>query len=329
MALSPAWAIEGGEIPGKVMRQVAWCATSGASGIITPLDLRVYALSTPGSAVNIRTGGAVIASTYAKAGGGPESYVCANDATTQLAVPGGLASQVTYYVILRIDDPDMNNGTWPDDPLTGIYCRFDLVTSGALPSVTDPYILLAKVVVPANTAAITNAMITDLRQVANPRMKPFLITRPAHAGDPGLSLSAFKPVGETFPNIGVSDVDIPSWATRMRLVANWDSVQYGPGNSFGSYWMEFGPSTGPSSRQYTTELFDFDSTGANQNSRLGWRLAVEVAVPAAIRGTTQRFIFKAAYNSGSATAVQLTAGSGVSADGWFLERADQDLDVVT
>lgn len=329
MTFTPVWAVDGGRVDAAAARRQAWVATKGASGITSPLDLRVYALAVPGAAVNIRTGGGVVESTYATAGA-CESYAFANNATYQLPVPGGLPSSTTYYVIARVDDWHFNQSSPPADPLTATYVRPDLVTSGALASVTDPYIRLAKIVLPANTATVTSAMITDLRTVATPRSDRAMVIRPAHAGDTGLALNESMPAGENFPDIGLSDIDVPSWATRMQLIANWDSVNYGPGNSWGYYWVNWGPVTSGTARQYASEQWAFDTTGANQNSRIGWRLAAEVPVAAAIRGTSTRFALRAGYAVGStAKSVSLTASSGVSLEVVFLERADQDVDILT
>lgn len=328
MALSPAWAVQGGRANAAAARQIAWCATSGASGIITPTDMLVTALAVPGPAVNIRTGGAVIASTYGTAGN-TESYAVTNDATVQLAVPGGLSSATTYYVILRIDDYHYNNGPVPAEPKTSLYCRFDLVTSAVLSSVTDPFIQLAKIALPANTATITAGMITDLRDVANPRSESHLIANPVVSGDNGLTFTANTPTGEVFPNAGNFALDIPEWATRVQLEVEWLSVQYTGGNTWGQCWMEWGPVTGTSTRQYSTQTFAFDSTGANSNSRVSWKVADEKSIPASLRGTNTTFIYKAGYDPASTTkTAKMTALSGVVTRVTFLERADQDVRVV-
>ncbi len=57
-------------------------------------------------------------------------------------------------------------------------------------TISDPHYRLARIVVPASTATITNSMITSLRELANPRSKRVVAPRPNVTNDAGLSLTS-------------------------------------------------------------------------------------------------------------------------------------------
>lgn len=326
MSLRPSWAVDGGRVDASAARRVLWMATRGASGVRGPLDLKVSAYTVPGAGVNVRTGSAVIESTYGTAGPG-ESYDFPNDATTQVPVPGGLPSQTTYYVIARIDDWHFNQSPAPADPLTATYNKLDVVTSGALTAVTDPYIQLAKIVLPANTAAITSAMITDLRTVANPREKTVLRPLTFTSTDTNLDLQSAAPAGEIFPGHGYDTkgpqvISIPTWAAKVQIQCVWEGILYPSTNPFGRYWIEWGPSTGSNTRAISTDTFSFDAPQVGA-SRAIWIAAAEQFVPASYRGTDQTFAPKARYDSdASHRGVKMDYMSGMIWTVRFLEVAD-------
>lgn len=324
MSFVPAYAVDGGRVDAAALRRQAWSSTNGASGVTKPLDLKVSAYTVPGAGVNIRTGGGVVESTYATAGA-CESYEFANTATTQLAVPGGLPSQTTYYVIARIDDWHFNQTPEPADPLTYNYVRPDVVTSAALASVSDPYITLAKIVLPANTAAITNAMITDLRNVANPRTKDIVIPAPAVSSDVDQVLNSAAVTGEIFPaaRIAMQTVDVPAWATRIQIMATAVCINYAAGtNPYGDYWVEWGDTVGSSVKENVSDKYHFDSPGGT-NMTISWPMATDQYVPAKYRGTSTSMWFKARYStSGMTGSVKATKSSGMIWHVRFLEIAD-------
>lgn len=325
MTLSQAWAVDGGRTPAAVGRMVAWCATNGASGVVLPGDMRVAALSTPGAAVSIGPGGAVIASTYSTAGKS-ETYAMSNNAAVQLTVPANNTSSArTDYIILRVDDTNITGATPPADPLNAPYCAFQRVTS--ISGLNYPFISLAKINMPAMTGVVNPSQITDLRNVANPRTETHVIGRPVVTGDTGLSLTTNLPGGEVFPNVGNTAIDIPKWATRMQIFGNWNSVRFSKGNSWGQFWMEYGPNVDVHNWTYATQKTGFDSTSATDNTYQFWSMMDDVAVPTAIRGTNQPFIFKAGYDTASTNkGVLMTPLSAVWGQVIFLERADQDTD---
>lgn len=312
--------IDGLTIPMQIVRRGIWAGTNGNYGIVQPKDLRVYALPTPGSGVMIAKGGALILSTYPTASS-EETYPFVNDVAYQLDIPATPSSGGrTDYIIAQINDWNFNGTQAPTNLATATGTKFARVTN--LASVTDPFVVLAKITIPASTATITNAMITDLRNLAVQQSKTNSVMNPIVAGDQGLTLNSTATAGEVFPNTSNTAIDIPTWATRAKITAFWTNVRYSAGkNASGRYWVRYANVGGT---DLITQQMAFDATGVNNNSATNWILLDEVPIPKAIRGTTQSFFFKARYGS-TDKGVSLTALSGVALSVEFLATADPDI----
>lgn len=342
MAFEPhPWFIglEGVEHSAEVARTLAWAATSGASGIIKPNDLRVRATPVPGGTVRIMPGGFVVESTYS--GASQQSYIERVPTTTEVAVPAtGSSGGATRYVVAAILDPDYpGGGTAPAVPNDGVYAAPRVTTTLNL---AYPHVPLARIKQPANTATITNDMITDLREVAVPRRKEYAFGRPRLTADASAGTTLSRTVGnggEYFPGGNGSpntfQVDVPSWATRVMIDADWMAVRYAAGeNSWGRYWVEWGDEyrnhTWPGNKQWerTTQHFQFNSPGSSNNTmRTNWRLMDELLVPTHLRGKTCTFAFKAGRaDAAPSRAVSMDWLSGLGMKLTFVERAvDDDL----
>ncbi|WFR66645.1 hypothetical protein P9139_18145 [Curtobacterium flaccumfaciens] len=83
---------------------------------------------------------------------------------------------------------------------------------------------IARVAQPASNGTITAAMITDLRQVANPRRDRQLNAHSQVQAE-AETLTSTTQAGEVFPNT-TNDftVRIPEWATRMLIVGTWSQA---------------------------------------------------------------------------------------------------------
>ena len=320
MALDPVpWFIGGAaEHSAEAARNIAWNATQGRTGVATPTSLRVRALATAGGGVRISAGGAAIESTYA--GASQQSYTVRNDASTTLDVSANTGtSTITRYVVVRVTDPQYA-GSAPSNPVVGPYTSFQVVSS--LSSI-HPQLVLARLRIPPNTSTITSSMITDRRVLLSPRRSEVVHARPRIMADNSAGVNLTVRVsagGEYFPGGNGSpnqfSVEIPEWATRMVIDADWISVRYAGGvNAWGQYWVEFGDEyrdrTWPGNQQweFATQKFQFDSPGASNNvMRTNWPLMDAVPVPAKLRGKEATFVLKAGLATGSA------GGSAVSMD---------------
>ena len=325
MAFEPhPWFIglEGVEHSAEVARMLAWSATNGASGIITPKDLKVVAQTVPSDSVVIRPGGFVVESKYS--GASQQSYVERAPTSTTLEVPAtGSSGGATRYVVARITDPDYpGGGTVPSVPNDGVYAAPYLVSSLSSSRTEIP---LAKITQPANTATITNAMITDLREVANPRSIIVNRSRPLNLADVE-TLTQTDSVGERFPNSGGGqNIDVPEWATRAIIETEWLMVNERPGNAYGAVWVEYGPlNSGGDDRQYSTQRFVWNTQAGSDSSRGIWKVSDDVYIPASLRGSSQVFSMRGYLKSTSAGSArpQMDQHSGITFKVTFLEVAD-------
>lgn len=321
MALIPAYAVDGGAGPAFMFRTALWASTSGANGIVLPWDLKVSALATPGGAVNITPGGALI-SAYA-ATGRAQSYAAYNDATTSLTIPAtGSGAGRTDYIILRIDDWHYDGSQAPASPLTALYCSFQRVSS--ITGLAYPFIPLAKVTIPASTGTITNAMITDLRQVAIPMQQRVLRVK-EHVASQTESLTNTTASGEYWPNSGGQQlVDIPSWATTVIVRADWHQIYLPAGNVTANIWIEYGDWTGTRFELNGTEKFAINSPQTGGDMRQTVSAVGQAAVPAKYRGRTN-VTFQAKGQLTSAAAgpkPRVDDMTGFSLDLLFLGTAD-------
>lgn len=331
MALDPVpWFVGGGAAhSAATARNLAWNATGGKTGIATPTSLQVRQLPTPGAGVQIMPGGGMIESVYA--GALQQSYTVRNDAADTVSIPVNQPTQRTYWVTVEVNDSTYA-GQEPPSKRTGPYVFWRQRTTR---QAVHPELLLAKVVVPANSPSITNAMITDMRTLANPKRQTFTFARPRVAEDNSnqnylngreANGGEFFPGGAGYSN--EASLVIPEWAVSVIIEADWMSVGYKGGESvLGRYWVEFGdeykPHTWPYNRQYeyATQQFRFNAPTAGNDIRLGWRLMDTQQVNKKLRGQKTTFVFKGAITAGSPTnAVYMDGLSGLGLKLTFLEE---------
>lgn len=278
MALdSVPWFIGGGaEHSNATARLVAYAATRGATGVTAPGDLKVTALPTPGDSVNIGTGSGSLENRYP--GGGQQSYMLRNGSLTSVKVPPTSSSGAAVrYVILRIDDPEFG-GPAPSNVKTGPYVRPDVVSS--ITGLAYPFIALARINQPANTATITQAMITDLRKVASPRSETH-----TRMGIPTAGKTMSTSVGAVFPDYRAS-MDVPDWASEVSIVALISGIGVDGGATYGEMAVTLGP-FGSTQFRSANGYYDIEAaTSVAQRQTL--IVGGQGAIPVALRGTTQQ-----------------------------------------
>lgn len=284
---SVPWFIGGGaEHSPAVARMLAYSATNGATGINATGDLRVTALPTPGTALRIAPGGASLENRYP--GGGQQSYVVRNASATDVEVPAtGSSGGATRYVIVRIDDPEFA-GAAPSNPKIGPYVRPVVVSS--ITNLAYPFVVLAKITQPANTATITQGMLTDLRVLANPRTLSVV-----RSGTVTPEVAMTSPTGLRWPSFQPT-VEVPSWATYMTMVATIASVGHLGGDTEGTLSATLG-AAGSSQWRAKNTFWDLEQ-GPNEGMRHTLVIGDEGPVAAALRGTTQTLATEARRSAG-------------------------------
>lgn len=322
------WAIGGGaENDVEGARLALYAATNGGRGVMLPRDMRVSALPTPGPFVRIYKGAAVTPNDYPNGGG--QSYAVRETDSTDFPVPAtGSSGGATRYLIVRIEDEQYEGGT-KTNPKTDPRNFYRWVS--ALPT-TVPYVPLVKLVQPANTATITNAMLTDIRQMANPVPKIVNRSKPSVTSGAGMKLSSTT--GEWFPGDGQAtgarqEILVPNDAVRMIVEPSWYGVRYeANSNCYGTFWISYGPSNAGGANGepflYKTQDFMFDSAGAKANTnREPWLMSDDRAVGANMRGQLCTFAFRAKRDPASTNnGVSMDTKSGLSLKVTFLPEAD-------
>lgn len=220
------WMIGGGvEHPVEVARALAYMATQGSSGVGTPGSFKVTALPTPGTAVRCAAGIGAAANAYP--GGTNQSYVLQGTSSTDVPVtPTGSTGGRTDLVVARVTDPQYE-GQFAEDPNAVDYASIEIIQG--VPANTRgtrglglafPAVALARLDIPASTATITDAMITDLRRLVAPRQVRALETTGfGSTADVRLTSSTkvqWPDVSKTF--------FVPSWANRAQVAARLNSV---------------------------------------------------------------------------------------------------------
>lgn len=276
MAIDPVpWFIGGGAEHGpEVARMLAYAATSGSEGIVTATDLRVTALPTPGAAVRVYPGGAVMRNRYP--GGANQSYTARSASATDVSIPATDSSGgATRYIIMRVDDPQYG-GQAPANVVSGPYVRYDVVNS--IENLAYPAIALAKINQPASTATITGPMIEDVRVMCNPRRSSEVFMN--HVD---LDASMTSGTMSAYPSYRPS-IRIPEWAGTVSIVATVASIAQSGGDTYGEMAATLGPVGGTQFRSANT-VYDVDQNGVE--ARHTFVIGGKGTVPTALRGTTQ------------------------------------------
>lgn len=294
------WAVDGARMPAAIARQETYRKTNGARGINLPGDLKVRALAVPGGAIRIDAGGATSPNDYIADHGG-QSYGMLKETEGQLNVPAtGSTGGATWYVVYRVQDPQYgDNLPVGADPATFEYDYFELVSSIA--NIPYPHVVLAKITMPANTATITQAMITDLRKIANPQRWSEMFTYALTTGtEDQLNVTSNYPDGgETWPEATETawgEIDIPEWATHMRIKMTWAQVRFPGGDAWGYAWVQVAPTV--NADNFKTQAVTWDADNSTTPHRVTIIAADDKAIPTALRGTSQKIYPRATVNGG-------------------------------
>lgn len=292
------WLVGGGaEHSPSVVRTAAYIAANGASGVVNPDDLAVTELPIPGTSVRVAGGAFSIENTYP--GQVNQSYQSRNIDYEDVAIPATAGVARSDMIVIRIDDPEFG-GTTPADPKVGPYNRFAVLSNvgaGAteIPaSVEYPAEALARIDIPASTATITNAMITDLRRLIAPKS----LTSLNVGSDVGVSLTSTSATGQSWPKASGWDVKIPAWATHVIALASATGFKTS-GNAYGNTWVRMGSTAEPLA--VIVGNSGFNSANAPGDMRLGVAPAGKMVIPATLRGTIVNFSIRGKLTDANST----------------------------
>lgn len=347
MPMDPVpWLIEGGaHHSAEVARLLAHVATGGQEGVLSATDLRVLALSTPGSTIRVMPGACVIKNRALA--GEQQSYMgrCSVE-DDSIAIPAsGSAGSRTHLVVVRVENPYISGEPWaaPSDIENGpyIYPRVIQDVPIGTRSVHElglafSAITLARITVPANTATITGSMLTDLRSVVNPLTGPAGPQGPAGPPGEGEDVDEVTEkqffdvknatgwvdylVGDDFDPSGLGTwsnwpaaadwvIPVPPWATSADVVLTLSGIRQEKGGTWGRLRVSVdngAATTTPVEWDFTT---DEEVVGWTRHTLLA---ASTVSLPSSIRGKAKRFRCQASLSgreSSSNAKVRWTKGS--------------------
>lgn len=324
------WMTHGGKHSASLGRMVAYMATGGEEGVQSLGDLRVRQAAIANGTVIVGPGGAVMVSTYA--GDINESYVGRVPSDTVVNVPANGGGSTRYdLVIARIDDWNKPGGQATPGalPTDEVQVFKPQVITGVASTVKTarelnlgyPAIALARIALPAGTAAVTDAMITPLREMAQPRRKRDLRAVNQLVGRDN-SLTVVATTGEQFPNDGAFTVEVPYWATQVKVKETLDSIFAPAGTAYGAIWIRFGHGRGDVVNTEAS-LIDFTSARADP-SRVTAGNAATINIPATMRGQSVTVLLIGRKLGGTVN-LKADSATAITLDMEFIEAAAEDV----
>ncbi|MFF9192677.1 hypothetical protein [Streptomyces rochei] len=318
---SVPWFTEGGAVhSSEVARLLAYAAFGGAQGVVGSGDLRVRALSSPASAVDVMPGACAIVNRAA--GAAYQAYAGRLPTSDRVEVAGTGVSARSDLIVARVENPFSYGETWPNpaNPEVGPY-----IYTRAIPNVpktttnirqvrpTDSAITLARIDIPANTTTITQGMIKDLRSMVSPRRERVLYT----AFPPSLTGLIYSDgKWHNWPGIARWNIDVPAWATRVKIVTTLAGIRFSFSDVFASMQNVFGGTPGQDT------IIDDDQ--GNNIRRSTVVIADNMSVPAAKRGTTQALYLQTRIAKSESGDVSVDGSTSIVCDVEFVEAPDEE-----
>lgn len=227
------WAVDGARSTAALARLAAYATGGGRSGIVKPTDLKVSALAVPGNGLLISRGSAVVLNNYQT--NPNETYAISNPGThTVLSsdMPAAISGVGYYLVCAVVGDPEFSQSGHPfmpsdvpeEDAADFEYVRVVIVPCTSTTTSFDelgldyPAISLARLEIPALTTTITNAMIVDLRELAQPRTE-----RHVFMSETPPNQWLVSPTFVDWPTFQPT-VKVPPWATKIFVTVTLSNI---------------------------------------------------------------------------------------------------------
>lgn len=277
-------------------------------GVTEGDDLKVTALATPGSQVQISDGSGIV---KGRANVFQGSYAVCNVGTDTLDIAPTGGTGRSDMVVLRVEDPEYEGSL---DPATDQIMYFQIIsgvtsTATAIPD-SRTAIPLARIDIPASTSIITNAMITDLRSIANARRdRQLLLQSP---GSLSTEISGSSGTFSYFDTAAGWNIAIPVWAARVKIKIDVGQIRYSTGTIFGYLRATFGASL-------TVQQVILDDNQGTGVRRATVVLGDNLLIPSAYRGTTQLLRLQVAGISGNTGKFSVDSSTTIIADVEFFE----------
>ncbi|WP_330328171.1 hypothetical protein [Streptomyces pseudovenezuelae] len=298
---------DGASHPAAQFRMLIKDLARGAEGITEGDDLKVTQRSTPGAGVTVADGSCVIKGRDDAFQGHYSAYN-AGAYDVDIAATGGAGR--SDMLIVRVKDPEYIAGL---DPETDQIVFFEVISNVSSSATAIPDgrtgIPLARIDIPSSTATITNAMITDLRKVANPRRDFYQFIQ-----SPSSLSTDISGTSGTYSNFSTASgwsVAIPDWATTAILTLAVGQIRYNTAAFFGGLRATFGASL-----TVQPVVLDDNQSGVRRGTIV---LGDTLTIPSAYRGTSQTLRFQACGSTGNVGKVGVDSSTTFLASVQFLE----------
>ncbi|MFH9236027.1 hypothetical protein [Streptomyces globisporus] len=270
----------------------------GAEGITAGTDLKVTQLGTPGTSVQVASGSGVV---RGKVNAFQGSYAVRNQgaATVPIASTGG--SPRSDMLILRVEDPQYEGTLNPEVDDINYFQVISNVSSSAT-TIPDGRtgIPLARIDIPASTSTITNAMIVDIRKIANPRKESVLRTQSPASQSTAITGTAYSYA--YFSTAAGWNLTVPSWASIVRIRVDVAGLRITTGNLYGVVRAMFGT-------DLSTQPTVIDDNQGAVVRRLPTLAADTLTIPDNYRGTTRLLRAQGAGGPGNAAQIYADAST--------------------
>jgi hypothetical protein len=300
--------INGADHPAQTFRMMLRDLARGNEGVTEGNDLIVTALSTPDGAVQVNDGSGVI---KGRANTWQGHYTAYNIGTTLVPVAPTGASPRNDLLVMRVIDPEYEGSL---DPAVDAIVRFEIVSGVGAAATAPPSgysaIALARITIPPFTSTITQAMITDVRRIANPRRERRMFTAsPSSLVQTSTADGIWRDLSSANWSVAV-----PTWATTARIRIDVSSLRFASGAAFGAIRPVFGVA-GAGVGQASN--FDDNQSGVR---RAAVTAADTIGVLGLVRGTSQTLKAQMALFAGNTAPVGTDTATTYIADIEFSEE---------
>lgn len=285
---NPALFMSGGHSDFEVARLGVRAMTGNAEGVVEATTLKATANGSTPNLVTLAGGAGALVRGRDNVYQG--TYFLGTTGATTVAVPtNNTSGTVRYMVMARVQDPlyDPTSTKTPD--VDAAYAHIETCAAGAT-TVPPAYsaIPICRIDLPAGASVVTQAMITDLRFLAQPRRQRQLYTLFPSASDAVAQINIWG----TWPGASiVTGVVIPPWAGHAIVICDVLSAR-AAGNVIGALRVNLGGVVGAGVNM------DQNATSANP-LRFNARTADTLPIPSNLAGTAQNLKADAINNGGS------------------------------
>lgn len=301
--------VNGATHSAQTFRMLVRDLARGNEGITQGDDMKVSQRSTPGGGVSITDGSGVV---RGRANTFQGSYSVCNigsDDSVDIASTGGTPR--SDMIIVRVEDPEYEGTLNPESDDLAYFQVISGVSSSAT-AIPDGRtgIPLARIDIPASTSTITNAMITDLRVIANPRRERTLLP-PQSPASLSTDITGTAGTFSYFSTAAGWNVPVPNWATKAILSLAVGQIRYNTSAFFGQIRATFG-----SSLTVQPVNLDDNQSGTRRGTVV---FGDTLTVPWNYPSTTQLLRFQACGLSGNTGKVGVDGSTTLMADVEFFE----------